>query len=113
MTRTERILLNRMRRLAAILALVIIFMSSWIKNLYDDIDWVIYENNSYFHDKINKEDIIKGLSQKIDSLEKINKLKMVEVPKLKPKKKITIKTESVSILPIDTIKADNVSDTIK
>ena len=65
MTRNERILLNRMRRIAALLALIILLMSSWIKNLYDDVDWIRYENSAYFHDKINKENHIKFLNQKV------------------------------------------------
>jgi len=113
MTRNERILLNRMRRMAALLALIILLMSSWVKNLYDDIDWIRYENSNYFHDKINKEDLIKDLSQKIDSLKKINELKIVEIPKVKPKKKIIIKTDSVPSIPIDTIKSESINDTIK
>ena len=113
MTRNERILLNRMRRMAALLALIILLMSSWVKNLYDDIDWIRYENITYFHDKINKEDLIKDLSQKIDSLKKINELKIVEIPKVKPKKKIIIKTDSVPSIPIDTIQSESINDTIK
>lgn len=113
MTRNERILLNRMRRIAAMLALIIIFMSSWIKNLYDDVDWVRSENNAYFYDRINKENQIKFLNQKIDSLKKVNELKVVEKPKLKPKKKVVINTDSVPTIPIDTIKSESINDTIK
>jgi hypothetical protein len=113
MTRNERILLNRMRRIAALLALIILLMSSWIKNLYDDVDWIRYENSSYFYDKINKENHIKFLNQKVDSLKKVNELKVVEMPKVKPKKRVIIKTDSISVLPIDTIKSEIVSDTIK
>jgi len=113
MTRNERILLNRMRRMSAMLALIIIFMSSWIKNLYDDVDWVRSENNTYFYDRINKENQIKFLNQKIDSLKKVNELKVVEKPKLKPKKKVVINTDSVPAIPIDTIKSESVNDTIK
>jgi len=113
MTRNERILLNRMRRVAALLALIIILMSSWIKNLYDDVDWVRSENNTYFYDRINKENQIKFLNQKIDSLKKVNELKVVEKPKLKPKKKVVINTDSVPAIPIDTIKSESVNDTIK
>lgn len=113
MTRNERILLNRMRRMSAMLALIIIFMSSWIKNLYDDVDWVRSENNTYFYDRINKENQIKFLNQKIDSLKKVNELKVVEKPKLKPKKKVVINTDSVPTIPIDTIKSESVNDTIK
>ena len=113
MTRNERILLNRMRRIAAMLALIIFLMSSWVKNLYDDIDWIRYENNTYFHDKMNKEDLIKDLSQKIDSLKKINELKIVEIPKVKLKKRVIIRTDSISVLPIDTIKSESVNDSIK
>jgi uncharacterized membrane protein YhiD involved in acid resistance len=113
MTRNERILLNRIRRIAAMLALIILLMSSWIKNLYDDIDWVKSENNTYFYDRINKENQIKFLNQKVDSLKKVNELKVVEKPKLKPKKKVIIKTDSISVLPIDTIKSESINDTIK
>jgi hypothetical protein len=113
MTRNERILLNRMRRTAALLTLIIFFMASWVKNLYDDIDWVRSENNTYFYDKINKENHIKFLNQKVDSLKKVNELKVVEVPKLKPKKKVVINTDSVPVIPIDTIKSESVNDTIK
>lgn len=113
MTRNERILLNRMRRMSAMLALIIIFMSSWIKNLYDDVDWVRSENNTYFYDRINKENQIKFLNQKIDSLKKVNELKVIEKPKLKPKKKVVINTDSVPAIPIDTIKSESVNDTIK
>lgn len=113
MTRNERILLNRMRRMSAMLALIIIFMSSWIKNLYDDVDWVRSENNTYFYDRINKENQIKFLNQKIDSLKKENELKVIEKPKLKPKKKVVINTDSVPTIPIDTIKSESVNDTIK
>ena len=113
MTRNERILLNRMRRMAALLALIILLMSSWVKNLYDDIDWIRYENNTYFHDRINKENQIKFLNQKIDSLKKVNELKVVEKPKLKPKKKVVINTDSVPAIPIDTIKSESVNDSIK
>ena len=113
MTRNERILLNRMRRMSAMLALIIIFMSSWIKNLYDDVDWVRSENNAYFYDRINKENQIKFLNQKIDSLKKVNELKVVEKPKLKPKKKVVINTDSVPTIPIDTIKSESINDTIK
>jgi hypothetical protein len=113
MTRNERIILNRMRRMSAMLALIIIFMSSWIKNLYDDVDWVRSENNTYFYDRINKENQIKFLNQKIDSLKKANELKVVEKPKLKPKKKVVINTDSVPAIPIDTIKSESVNDTIK
>ena len=95
------------------LALIIIFMSTWIKNLYDDVDWVRSENNTYFYDRINKENQIKFLNQKIDSLKKVNELKVVEKPKLKPKKKVVINTDSVPAIPIDTIKSESVNDTIK
>jgi hypothetical protein len=106
MARTEINLLNRMRRLSAILTLIIFFMSIWIKNLYDDIDWIRYENTTDLLEKSNEVNTIRRLNHKIDSLEKLN-VKVVEKPKER-RKKITTKIDSVSVIPIDIIKSDTI-----
>lgn len=106
MARTEINLLNRMRRLSAILTLIIFFMSIWIKNLYDDIDWIRYENTTDLLEKSNELKTIRRLNHKIDSLEKLN-VKVVEKPKERRKKIIT-KIDSVSVMTIDIIKSDTI-----
>jgi hypothetical protein len=104
MIRNEKIL-NRMRRRSAFLALIIFFMAIWIKNLYDDIDWIRSESNSNFIENMNKDKQIHQLTQKIDSLKKLN----VKVEKqIKPKKRFNHKPDSVSVIPIDIIKSDTI-----
>lgn len=81
-------------------------MSIWIKNLYDDIDWIRYENTTDLLEKSNELKTIRRLNHKIDSLEKLN-VKVVEKPKERRKKIIT-KIDSVSVMTIDIIKSDTI-----
>jgi hypothetical protein len=99
-----------MRRLSAILTLIIFFMSIWIKNLYDDIDWIRYENTTDLLEKSNEVKTIRRLNNKIDSLKKLNE--KVEKPIIKQKKRFTQKPDSVVVIPIDIIKSE-IIDTIK
>ena len=79
--------MDKLRRRNAVLALVIFFLLVWIKSLYDDKNWILSENNQYFYSNLKKDDQIKKLTLKLDSLKKSNViLDKKETPK--PKKKI-------------------------
>jgi len=106
MNRKERVSLNRAKRRSVWLFLFLMFSLYWIKNLYEDIDYIRIDK-SFTQISINaKDSIINTLHKKIDSL-KLELSKPVEVvPPPKPKwvKKDTSHVDTLKVkLKVDTV----------
>ena len=104
----ERKHIDKLRRRNAILWIVILLMASWIKNLYDDKSWLLDENRSYFYSNLKKDEQIKKLTLKLDSIVKIDKKSVELKPKIFKKKDIiSTKNDTLQVIkPIDTIKVE-------
>ena len=103
----ERRHIDKLRRRNSILWIVILLMASWIKNLYDDKSWLLDENRSYFYSNLKKDEQIKKLTLKLDSIVKIEKKSVELKPRSIKKDKISIKNDTLQVVkPIDTIKVE-------
>lgn len=95
----DRRQMDKLRRRNSILSLIIFFLLVWIKNLYDDKEWLSDENSSYFYSNLKKDEQLKKLTLKIDSISKSQiKPEIVNTEKIRKK----IKKDSVPIVT-DTI----------
>lgn len=96
----ERRQIEKLRRRNTFLILIILILSIWIKNVYDDKEWIRSENELFELNIRNKETQTRELYLKIDSLKKIIK-NISSKPEEKPHKiKKKVKIEA----PIDTTK---------
>ena len=62
---------NRLRRRSAFLAIIVFCLLVWIKNLFDDKNWYLDENHALFQSNLKKDDVIRKMTKKIDSLQRV------------------------------------------
>lgn len=75
----EKQRLYKLRRRISILLLIILSLIYWVKNKYDDIDFLQFENEGLRIENSEQLSEINKLKQKVDSLTKVEKLKLEKV----------------------------------
>lgn len=106
---------NRLRRRSAFLAIMVFCLLVWIKNLFDDKNWYLDENHALFQSNLKKDDQIRKMTKKIDSLQKVLIIPVTQqiTPKQQRKKIITKDTTSIkdSIILVKRPESDSTEKT--
>lgn len=112
---------NAIHRWFALSLLTIMFMSSWINNLYDDINSRDFDIEIYQMRHHDYDSIIFARNYTIDSLKTISKKKEEPIIPITPKKTykaVVVDTiipiqDTFKELPLDTFNLKPITDTIK
>lgn len=96
----DKHLIYKLKRRISILIVVILSLSYWIRINYYDLDWKTSEVEILQYEISEKENEIKSLQSKLDSIKISTVVKNIEKPKIiinTKKKELKPKTDSVKI----------------